>query len=188
MMLRLKYLFLSLALTPLLAQATLFDFSYTFQSGYGDDRGIEATTVQGSFNGDADGLFVKNLTDIKVNIQGRDFSSPISSIATTENPWDTSIEGIVSFDINLNKFMFVDSDFLNTGSYTSYFYIRNISNTTQRQASNDNGGYSYGFDDDSSLNSSWKLEVHEVPEPQLLLLLLGGIATISARRLTVRKN
>lgn len=156
-MLKLKHLLLPLAFTPLLAQATLFDFSYTFQSSYGDDRGIEATTVEGSFNGDADGLYVRNLSDITISIQGRDFSTPLTSILyspTTGNPWDKSLEGDVSFDAALNNFMFVDADYINSGSFTNYFYMIHFGDFTQRQASNDNGGYSYGFDDDSLLNSS----------------------------------
>ena len=129
MMLKLKCAILSLALIPLLAQATLFDFSYTFQSGYGDNRGVEPTLVQGSFIGEADGLYVKNLSDIKVTIQGRDFSNSLTSILyspTSGNPWDTSSEGQISFDVNLNNFMFVDSDYASSGSYTNYFYITNF--------------------------------------------------------------
>lgn len=190
MMLKLKSALLSLAFAPLLAHATAFDFSYVFQSGYGDDRGIEATTVQGSFNGDIDGLFVKNLSDITVNIQCRDFSNPLISILyspTTGNPWDTSTEGVVSFDATLNNFMFVDADYINTGSSTNYFSIIHFGGLTQRQASNENNGYSYGFDDNSLLNSSWKLSVHEVPEPQIPLLLLGGLSIVGLRRLILSR-
>ena len=187
-MLKLKCLVMSLLLTPLIAHATLFDFSYVFQAGYGDDRGISPTTITGSFNGEQKGNYVTNLSDIKVSIEGRDFSENLISVLyspKTGGPWDFSQEGQVSFDVMQNNFMFVNSEYANNGPFINYFYITSDP-ATQRQASNDNGGYSYGFDDNSLSNQSWKLSAREVPEPSALLLLALGFIPVVLKRRSLR--
>jgi hypothetical protein len=184
-MTKLQSLLLTILFAPLLAHATIFDFSYEFQSGYGDNRGLEQTSVNGSFTGQQDGIFVTHISNINVSIQGRDFSNNLTSILfspATGAPWDTSQEGAVSFDVALNNFMFTDSDYVSNGTSTNYFYIFNYDNFTQRQASNDNGGYSYGFDIDSATNDSWKLSARSVPEPSSLLLLIIGLGLIPLLR------
>lgn len=181
-----KLLVLSILLYPCISQATVFDFSYLFQEGYGDNRGIEPTLVSGSFSGEQDGDFVRNITDIEVFIQGRKFSDNLISALFSEetgNPWDFNREGAVSFNVALNNFIFVDDSYATEGTITNYFYITNQSNgNSLRQALNDNGGYSYGFESNSLLNDSWSLIVRKVPEPTILLLLLTGLAIIAIRR------
>lgn len=170
---------------PLISHAALFNFSYEFQNGYGDNRGLEPTKITGSFNGNQDGLFVRNLSNISVNIQGRDFSQPLSIFLydpTTANggPF-TSDEGLISFDAMLNNFMIADSDYLTNGSFTNYFIFINYQNSyLDRSALNDNGGQSYGFDQDSFSNNSWRLT--QVPEPASWLLMAGGLALFACRR------
>jgi hypothetical protein len=182
---KLKVLIISLLFSPMLSYATVFDFSYVFQAGYGDDRGISPTTITGSFNGDQEGNYVTNLSDIKIAIQGREFLPNLVSVLyspATGTPWDFSQEGQVSFDVMQNNFMFVNAEYANGGSLTNYFYITSDP-AIMRQASNDNGGYSYGFDDNTLSNQSWKLSAREVPEPSgLLLLALGLIAVVLKRR------
>lgn len=168
------------------SQAAIFDFSYLFQQGYGDNRGVEPTLVTGSFSGIQEGKFVKNISDIEVVIQGREFSDNLISIlysVETGNPWDFNQEGKISFDVALNNFMIVDNIYSTEGTYTNYFYIINHPDgSTLRQALNDNNGYSYGFDSDSFLNNSWILTQREVPETSGLILLLSGGVIVAVRR------
>ncbi len=173
-----------LLFVPAMSYAANFQFSYLFQSGYGDNRGIEPTKVTGTFVGVEDGLFVRNVSDIKINIQGREFSPNLVSALyapVNGNPWDFTNEGLVSFDAMKNNFVFVDADYAVNGTYTNYLLFTNDQNTTLlRQATNDNGGYSYGFDDDSWTNDSWKLV--SVAEPGSLVLLMIGVLMIRLRR------
>jgi|GEM_PF-1497672 len=187
---KLKFLLISLLFSPMLSHATVFDFSYVFQAGYGDDRGISPTTITGSFNGEQEGNYVTHLSDIKVAIEGREFSQNLISVLyspATGTPWDFSQEGQVSFDVMQNNFMFVNAEYASTGSFINYFYITSDP-AIQRQASNDNSGYSYGFDDNSLNNQSWKLSAREVPEPSALLLLVLGLIPVVLKRRSSRIN
>lgn len=188
----LKLFTLTFLLYPCLSQAAVFDFSYLFQEGYGDNRGIEATLVTGSFSGDREGDFVKNISDIKVEIQGRGFSNNLISIlysVNTGNPWDFTQEGAISFDVTLNNFMIVDNTYATKGTYSNYFYIVNYPDGgSTRQASNDNGGVSYGFDNNPFLNNSWSLVERQAPEPSGLILLLSGLVFLTIYRFKKQSN
>ncbi len=178
---------LSTLLFPAISQAAMFDFSYLFQEGYGDDRGIEPTLVKGYFSGERDGDYVKNISNIKVSIQGRPFSNNlISSLYAPDigSPWVFDKEGQVSFNASLNNFKFVDNTYATEGTYTNYFLFTNHidTGTILRQASNDNGGYSYGFDSDSQINLSWSL-VERVPEPSTWILIISGLIFAGIRRM-----
>jgi len=181
-----KAILLSTLLYPCISHAAIFDFSYLFQAGYGDNRGIEPTLVTGSFFGEQDGNFVKNITGIEVSIQGRKYSDNLISVlysVETGSPWDFNQEGAVSFDVTLNNFKFVDDSYATEGTYTNYFLIINYPDgNSLRQADNSNGGYSYGFDSNSLSNDSWSLIEREVPEPSILILLASGLAITAVRR------
>lgn len=181
-----KAILFSTFLYPCISQAAIFDFSYLFQTGYGDDRGIEPTLVAGSFFGEQDGDLVKNISNIEVSIQGRKYSDNLISVlysVDTGSPWDFSQEGAVSFNVALNNFIFVDDTYATEGYYTNYFSIINYPDgNSLRQAENNNGGYSYGMDGDSLLNNSWSLIERTVPEPSSLVLLFSGLVTLFVRR------
>jgi hypothetical protein len=183
-------LLFTLLFTPLTSLAAVFDFSYVFQSGYGDNRGIGPTSVTGSFNGEQEGLYVTHLSNINVQIEGRDFSQNLISVfysPTTGTPWDLSQEGTISFDLMLNNFQFVDAAYATSGTFTNYFYLVSDSNI-QRQAFNNNGGHSYGFDNSSLTNQSWKLTAREVPEPSTLFLLAFGLIPLVLKRFSLKKG
>lgn len=173
---------------PLISHAALFNFSYEFQAGYGDDRGIEPTLITGSFNGTQDGLFVKNISNIRANLQGREFAQPLIAIRYDPVIGDpfTPEEGIFSFDVMLNNFMIIDDTYFTERYHTNEFSILNYQNMEwgfselSRVAINDNGGYSYGIDIDSSTNTSWRLTL--VPEPAGWLLMASGLALLPRRR------
>lgn len=183
-----KAIIISVLLFPCLSHASVFDFSYLFQGGYGDDRGLEPTLVKGHFSGERNGDYVKNISDIHISIQGREFSNNLISILYAPeigNPWVYDQEGLVSFDASLNNFMFTDAGYLTQGTNTNYFLFINHAPTefTLRQASNDNGGYSYGFDDNSYINTSWTL-VERVPEPSTLILIFSGLLLLGIKRIS----
>lgn len=180
-----KAILLSTLLYPCISHAAIFDFSYLFQAGYGDDRGIEPTLVTGSFFGEQDGNFVKNITGIEVSIQGRKYSDNLISVlysVETGSAWDFSQEGAVSFDVALNNFMFVNGTYATEGPSNHFSIINYPDGNSLRQADNSNGGYSYGFDNDSLSNDSWSLIEREVPEPSILILLASGLAITAIRR------
>lgn len=179
---------LSALILPSISQAAIFDFSYLFQEGYGDNRGIEPTLVKGYLSGDKDGDYVKNISNIHMSIQGRPFSNNLTSILYAPgigNPWVYNQEGLVSFDASLNNFMFFDGTYAAQGTQTNYFIFINHPGTglIYRAASNDISGYSYGFDRDSQVNTSWSL-VERVPEPSTLILIISGLMFAGIRRFT----
>jgi hypothetical protein len=103
------------------AQAQLFDYSYTFQSG-----GV----ASGSFNGDASGNLITNLSNISASYNG----IPLTGSGSLFNAhYDSSIPSIVSggavvsFDGLANNFFFMDVDYPSNPSLSAGFYMVNFS-------------------------------------------------------------
>jgi hypothetical protein len=172
----------TLALASLAANATTYDFSYTF----GDQQ-----QVTGSLIGNMVGSFIENITNVQVALNGVQFSTDTtgSLYALAWNPttlnW-ASTPAVVSTNAALNNFIFQDVNDPSGNGVSNYFAITNdATNGAVAFAVNTNNGAvaidgtSYG---QPAVNASnWS--VVAVPEPgEWALMLLGfGLTGVLAR-------
>jgi len=163
------------AFTSLAAHATTFDFSYTFSDN---------AVLSGSLTGDLNGLFVENIGDIHVSLNGTEFSGA-SLFAAGWNPettnWDASAPVRISTDAALNNFIFADSHVPSDFSASNWFYFTNDPAAGQQVfASNLNTG-DIAFDSPSSGN--WSLvPVAQTPLPDSAVLLSSGLGMFGVIR------
>ena len=152
------------------ANATTFDFSYTF-SGTSD-------TVVGTVQGTLDGGFVDNLHDLTLSYDGHAFSG-----ATLGQTWDASVVDFTSapvrlaFDGSQNNFLFSDGTL-------SFGYINDLANfgganvfATDLSLVVNNADFDGG-------TGTWSLTAAPIPEPGSVALMLAGLGLlgVAARR------
>jgi hypothetical protein len=88
-----------LGLTAASSNAADWDYSATFGNGL---------VVTGSFQGTQNGNFVDNISDITMAFNGTPVNGPLYSATFNGSSW---VEGaVISFDENLNDFLFANSD------------------------------------------------------------------------------
>lgn len=86
-----KVLLASLFFASSMAQATVYNFTYTFGTA-----NYEPTSVKGSFEGDADGDIIRNLSNVSLTVNGFEvgpnpqivgytFDTPFASFSGTQN-------------------------------------------------------------------------------------------------------
>jgi hypothetical protein len=96
---------LIVAMLPIAAFASTFDFSYTFYTG---------NTVSGSFNGNKNGNYVENISNITLAHNGSKLATAGDYQQTgwdlNAHWWNVNSPVIVSFDGNLNNFFFSAMD------------------------------------------------------------------------------
>lgn len=103
---------------PVHAEA-IYNYNYAFANG---------VVVNGSFTGTANGNLVTDLSNISVFINGFAYNSNGSLFASSMgmNGWGQlgwrSGGGVASFDGLQNNFLFIDSDYPNSYSYSNYFH------------------------------------------------------------------
>lgn len=158
------------AFMSLMANATVFDFSYTFD---------DSSTITGSLSGTLNGSYVENVSNVQAFFNGVKFSgSPLFSAAwnTTTQDWDNSMNALVSTNASLNNFIFADANVPADYNVRNYFYFVNdlVSLGQQAFANNLNTG---DIALDSPTNKSWSL-VARAPEPSSSMLLMLGFASI----------
>jgi PEP-CTERM motif len=176
------------SLSPLSANATLFNYSYTFQDG---------DFVSGSFTGTASDNLVTNLSNINANFDGVDFngSGHLYESHLIGGGW-ISGGAVVSFDGLANNFNFMDSsdpagndplysNFFMSAPFTTtltYVVLRWGAALPGRGAALDYlGDGGYGVYD----STRWTLSaVTPVPEPETYAMLLAGLGLLGfiARR------
>ena len=107
-----------LGMTIMASHGVTFDYSYVFPSGL---------KVSGELDGDVNGDYVENVTNVTLSFNGTQITDPISA-------WAYSPPGggagwtpgpIVSFDVFKNNFGFADFNLATQTGYDSVFFIVN---------------------------------------------------------------
>ena len=100
-----------LSLSAVSSYGDTYDFSYTFAGNY-YDYGIGGAS--GSFQGTPNGNFVDNVTDVSLFFNGSPVTGPFYT--ATYDPSVGWVNGAsVSYDVTLNNFLFINSDYANNG-------------------------------------------------------------------------
>lgn len=156
------------------ANATTFDFSYTF-----DDN----TALTGTLQGDLSGSLITNVADVHVFLNGTEFSgAPLFASAwdPVAQNWDNTKAPVISTNAALNNFILADTNVPTDFGASNYFYFINDStNGSQVFANNVNTGQ---IALDSPANGTWSIAAAPVPLPATLPLLISGLGLLVARR------
>jgi hypothetical protein len=146
-----------------------YDYSYTFGDG---------TVVSGTLDGTQNGDYVDNVNDVTVNFNGIPISGTVFSYKA-----NTDLAPIVSFDVTLSDFIFINSDIPNGGSYSGseYFYI--LTDGPSYQLGNIAGG------DNPGIQAHWSLtpETTTSPVPEPTTLLTGALTCLPFAASAVRR-
>ncbi|MDB5815721.1 MAG: hypothetical protein JWN23_2838 [Rhodocyclales bacterium] len=182
---------LAIASCPFLAEATVFDFSYTFGSG---------AIASGQLTGTQNGIFVDNVSNVSVSLNGHalvggDLYQPYAFIAGC---CFVAMTPVISFDGNLNNFIFANGP-PNDPSDTNFFTFDGVDGPWQHVAlslppypyetdvSLNGVGYTQpdGHVEDAFDASRWSLTVdNAVPEPATFALVgLGLLMCVRRRKL-----
>lgn len=170
------------------ANAAIFDYSYTYNSG---------TRISGSVTGDLIGDYVQAVSDITVFANGVSLSDRtfyLGGLLQDDGGFSNS-GGRLSPTQSLNRFVFFDTPDLNEIQFTSFFdFDGNLS--TGNFGSNSH--YGQGFSvlaADRPVNSSFSLVARtssdngQIPEPATLALLgLGALGIFSQRKSAKSQN
>jgi PEP-CTERM motif len=164
------------------AQASTFDFSYTF---------VDGQNVSGSLDGTLSGDLVSDISDISVNFQGTAFNGPLfigsfipSSSGGSFNYAANS--AVVSTNAALNNFVINDSnDPLNNNSTNSFYYFNGATpdsfGSHEVNVSTNAGPSDYDNDQASGIGQ-WSLTPAPVPLPAALPLMISGLGLLAAAK------
>lgn len=153
------------ALTCANANATMFDFSYTFNNG-----GV----LDGSLEGTLDGSFIDNISNVHMSFQGLAFDQPLVTASYLPNGSLSLGTPIVSFDATRNDFAF--------GNATSTQYVIFIGSASAAGAGASEAVAipPLGSASDEPMNSSWSITPSPVPLPAAVWLLSSGVGLLGA--------
>lgn len=111
-----------LALSAAPAAAAPFIFTQTIVDAYDyvlDDASPAA--ISGSFDGDANGNLITNITNVTLSIGGVAVTDPIFVRSYTGNSFEPT-GATLSFDGTANNLLFITSDFPTDQSFDTYYY------------------------------------------------------------------
>jgi hypothetical protein len=168
------------------AQASTFDFSYTFTNSSQDTP----LAVTGSFDGTLNGNLLTNISDISVSLNGVAFNGPLSI-----GSWDSSAgptgavnfaasSAVISTNGALNNFVIADTSDPSLNTFTNLFYY--VGGTTPDKLGSQEvslqtvAGLS-AFDNDA-LGGVGTWSVQPVPLPAALPLLVCGLGLFAAAK------
>ena len=153
------------------AHAETFDFSYTFADGL---------AVSGSLDGTLNGNLISNISNVTVDFAGTSFTGTLFS-GTADNANGVYNFGanaaVVSTDATLNNFVFSDGNDPALNSSTTAFIFNSPASLVE--AFNTNVVLN-SADIDMPASGTW--DIHPVPVPAALPLLLSGIGLLAAAR------
>ncbi len=152
------------------AQASqTYDFAYTFNDG---------AKVTGSFDGDANGNLITNLSHISASIDGVAFvnSGNLDGVSIT-CCWATTGAAVVSIDGLQNNFIFSDQADPITNTPTNQL----VSTIWFTQSNSIDNTFDHGADNVSWAATHWSVtaQVAAVPEPGTYAMLLAGLGLLS---------
>ena len=157
------------------AQASTFDFSYTFSDGQ---------TLTGSLEGTLSGDLVTNLSDISVTFDGNTYSGPLFAgvFNAASGAYDYSTNtAVVSTDATKNNFIFADNTDPTANNVKNFFYFFNgatPSGDPQAVLAGNTVTGDLGIDIPSS--AQWTLK--PVPVPAALPLVISGLGLLAAAK------
>ena len=187
----------AIALGSIAANATTFDFSYTFDpTNVANDvtNAGETLLVTGSFSATANGAVMSNISNVQLAFNGIAFNGPLlmEGLDSTGNFSSTAVASL-SGDVTQTNFVIADAD-VSTGAglnnVSNYFEISNspAAITTGGQVfginynvTDANGNFVAGSDL-TATQSKWTFSAvtAAVPEPESIAMLLAGLGLVGA--------
>ncbi|MBV8122617.1 MAG: PEP-CTERM sorting domain-containing protein [Paucibacter sp.] len=186
----------ALSLSALAAQAqTTFNFAYTFDpanAGTVTNNPTQVVTITGSFTGTEVGNLISNISNISVALNGTSFAGPlmVEAFDNTGNISDT-VAPVVSTNVALSNFVFVDADVAAGGNPSNYFLIATLPDSNGVMAPEafavntntvDSNGNALSGDERAASNAHWTVTaVSAVPEPSTYVLMAAGLGLVGLR-------
>jgi hypothetical protein len=192
----LKAAVLATVLTTGVANASEFDFSYTFNTT--DSLGNNNDVITGTFFATLDrtGTYFTNVSNVQAALNGVQFlndstsgSLDVTAWNTTTSAYDATIKPVISTNAALNNFVFGDTNAAtNISGLTNYFVFTNDPSQGQNvgaydaNVSNSTGNQISVFDSPATTGAgSWTVSaVTAVPLPTTLPMLLTGLGLLAA--------
>ena len=183
----------AIALGSIAANATTFNFSYTFDPTFASDITGDGNPIvmTGSFSATANGFAMSNISDVQLSLNGIAFNGPLliegqdsSGLASA------TIAPTFSSNVAQTNFVIADTD-VSTGagqsSVSNYFYINGALPATAASGgqafvlSTNMANFPVGNDLAANQNT-WQFSAvtQPVPEPENVALLLGGLGLMAA--------
>jgi PEP-CTERM motif len=162
------------------AQASTYDFSYTFTDGQ---------EVTGALDGTLSGDLVTDISNVSVDFKGTAFNGPlfIGSFDSSSGGFTYAANSaVVSTNAALNNFVINDSnDPFNNNSTNSFYYFNgatpDLLGSHEANVSTNAGPSDYDNDQTSGIGQ-WSLTPAPVPLPAALPLMISGLGLLAAAK------
>ncbi|MBV6319664.1 PEPxxWA-CTERM sorting domain-containing protein [Duganella violaceipulchra] len=155
------------------AQAASYQFSYHF---------LDGEVLSGSFDGNANGNLITDLSNISISVNGAAFGGGTHFYSFGVDGSYVDGAGLASFDGKANQFLFVNADVIH-GGVPTHSLVSGAFNGSQTDALgfyDAIAGVGYGEGDGGDPYAAARWSVTAVPEPATYAMLLGGLALTGA--------